>query len=100
MGLILIYEKHGSFRIGLEGYYTGKQKRLDGRETRDYWVNGIMIEKRIKNVSLFLNFENIFDTRQSKYGSMFSGSPSAPVFANIYAPTDGRIINGGLKIRL
>ena len=59
-----------------------------------------MIEKKFNMFSLFLNFENIFDTRQSKYGSMFTGSPENPNFVEIYAPTDGRIINGGIKIDL
>lgn len=100
LGLVLIYEQHGNLRIGLEGYYTGKQKQIDGTETTDYWVNGIMIEKRFGNIRLFLNFENIFDTKQANYGPMFTGTPSDPVFFNIYAPTDGRIINGGVKIKL
>jgi outer membrane receptor for ferrienterochelin and colicins len=49
---------------------------------------------------LFLYVENIFDTRQSKYGAMFTGPPDNPKFVEIYAPTDGRIINGGIKLSL
>ena len=98
LGIVLIYEKHDDFRIGLEAYYTGKQKLSTGETTTDYWINGLMMEKKFGRISLFLNFENFLDTRQSKYGPMYSGSPSDPQFVEIYAPTDGRIINGGVKL--
>jgi iron complex outermembrane receptor protein len=97
LGIVLIYEIHENLRIGLEAYYTGKQTLSSGINVTDYWINGLMIEKKFNKFSLFLNFENIFDTRQSKYGALFTGSPEAPSFAEIYAPTDGRIINGGIK---
>lgn len=98
LGIVLIYEKHDEFRIGLEAYYTGKQRLSTGETTTDYWINGLMMEKKFGRVSLFLNFENFLDTRQSKYGPMYSGSPSDLQFVEIYAPTDGRIINGGVKL--
>lgn len=100
IGIVLMYEEHDKIRIGLEGYYTGKQKLSDGTIVTDFWITGLMIEKMFENISLFVNFENILDTRQSKYSPMYTGTPSNPVFAEIYAPTDGRIINGGIKIRL
>lgn len=100
LGIVLIIEEHHNYRIGLEAYYTGRQFLSDGTVTKDYWVNGLMIEKHFDNISLFLNFENFLDTRQSRFGPMFTGSYSNPEFVEIYAPTDGRIINGGLKIRL
>jgi iron complex outermembrane receptor protein len=100
LGIVLIYEVHDDMRIGLEAYYTGKQTLSSGASVTDFWINGLMIEKRFSNFSLFLNFENFLDTRQSKYGAMFTGSPENPNFVEIYAPTDGRIINGGIKINL
>ncbi|GAB4295480.1 MAG: TonB-dependent receptor [Ignavibacteriaceae bacterium] len=100
LGLVLIYEVHGDFRIGLEAYYTGKQRLSNGKVTNDYWINGIMVEKRFGNIRFFLNFENFLDTKQSNYGAMFTGTPQSPDFVEIYAPTDGRIINGGVKIKL
>lgn len=100
LGVILFYEEHGIFRIGLEAYYTGRQKLSTGQSTTDYWVTGLMIEKRISNFTFFLNFENFLDTKQSNYGPMYVGTPADPTFVEIYAPTDGRIINGGVKLRL
>ncbi|MCK6606519.1 MAG: TonB-dependent receptor [Ignavibacteriaceae bacterium] len=100
LGLVLFYEVHGDYRIGLEAYYTGEQSLTDGSRGRSYWINGFMIEKHFKEFSLFLNLENFLDVKQQNYGRMYTGSPGNPVFAEIYAPTDGRIINGGIKLKL
>ncbi|RDV15962.1 TonB-dependent receptor [Pontibacter diazotrophicus] len=97
---VLMLEKEDNFRIGLEAYYFSSQRLTDGSRGRDYWINGIMIEKMFSKFSLFLNFENIFDTRQSRFGSIYSGSITTPVFDEIYAPVDGRVINGGIKLNL
>ncbi len=97
---VLMLEKEDNFRIGLEAYYFSPQRLTDGSKGRDYWINGIMIEKMFTKFSLFLNFENIFDTRQSRFGSIYSGSITNPVFDEIYAPVDGRVINGGIKLNL
>ncbi|MCB0743689.1 MAG: TonB-dependent receptor [Ignavibacteriales bacterium] len=100
LGIVLIYEVHGDMRVGLEAYYTGNQTLSSGTNVTDFWVNGLMIEKRFNKFSLYINFENIFDTRQSNYGAMFTGTNENPNFVEIYAPTDGRIINGGIKLSL
>lgn len=100
LGIVLMFEEHDSYRIGLEAYYTGKQYLITGEQTTDFWVTGLMLEKKFGSLSIFLNFENFLDTRQSRYGPMYAGSPSNPEFVEIYAPTDGRIINGGIKLKL
>jgi outer membrane receptor for ferrienterochelin and colicins len=100
IGLVLFFEEHDNYRIGLEAYYTGKQKLTMGGYSEPYWINGLMIEKQFENISLFLNFENFLDVKQSDYGPLFSGSPGNPVFAEVFVPTEGRVINGGIKLRL
>ena len=97
---VLIYEVHDNVRIGLEGYYYGKQKLEDNSFSEDYWIFGLMIEKYWDKFSLFLNFENFTDTRQTKFGDIYSGSISEPTFLDIWAPLDGFVINGGIKINL
>ena len=94
---VVVYEKHGKGRLGLEAYYTSAQRLTDGRESSGYWVTGVMAERRIGRVGLFLNFENFLDTKQSNYGPVVLGARSDPRFAEIWAPMDGFIINGGLK---
>lgn len=96
---VLVYEREDDFHIGLEAYYYGHQVLSDGSESRDYWVTGLMMEKSFAdNNSFFLNFENFGDTRQTRYGPLYSGSITDPQFNDIYAPLDGFVINGGVKI--
>ncbi|MEK6551941.1 MAG: TonB-dependent receptor plug domain-containing protein [Bacteroidota bacterium] len=99
LGLVLMYEEQGNLRMGLEAYYTSSQKLRSREKATDFWITGFMIEKMFSRFSLFVNFENIFDTRQSKFGDMFTGSPSNPAFEDIYAQTDGRIFNAGIKFK-
>jgi iron complex outermembrane receptor protein len=98
---VLVYEKEDDLRIGLEAYYYGSQKLYNGLESRDYWIFGLMMEKVFDDdLSLFLNFENFSDTRQSRYEDIFTGSLANPVFNDIFAPLDGFVINGGVKLSL
>jgi len=96
----LMYEKHESIKIGLEAYYYSPQKLNDGTTGQQYWIFGLMTEKIWENFSVFLNFENFSDTRQTRFDSIYTGSISNPQFRNIYAPVDGFVINGGIKLKL
>lgn len=97
---VLVYEIEEKLVIGLEGYYFGPQKLEGGLTGQDYWIFGLMTEKKWEHFSLFLNFENFTDTRQTRFDSIFTGSISDPQFRDIYAPVDGFVINGGIKINL
>lgn len=97
---VLMYEIEDKLLIGLEGYYFGPQKLSDGSTGQEYWIFGLMTEKKWERFSLFLNFENFTDTRQTRFDSIYTGSISDPQFRDIYAPVDGFVINGGIKINL
>ncbi|MBN3582808.1 TonB-dependent receptor [Algoriphagus aestuarii] len=98
---VLMYEKHENFWIGLEAYYFSPQQLNDGAEGKSYWIVGLMSEKKFgENFSIFLNFENFLDTRQTRFDTIYTGSLSNPDFRDIYAPVDGFVINGGIKFRL
>lgn len=97
---VLMYELEDDLRVGLEAYYYSPQLLSDGSTGQSYWITGLMTEKVFREgVSLFLNFENISDTRQTRFDSIYTGSLSDPQFRDIYAPLDGFVINGGIKIR-
>ncbi len=96
----LMYELSEKLRIGYELYYTGQQYLSNGQKARDYWVTGIFSEYKFKHFSLFINFENFTDTRQSRWESLYTGSIQNPFFAEVYTPIEGFIFNGGFKIKL
>ncbi len=97
---VLMYEQEGKLKIGLEAYYYSRQKLHDNTMGRSYWTFGLMGEKTWKHLSLFINFENFTDTRQTKFDTIYTGEITNPVFRDIYAPVDGFVVNGGIKIRL
>jgi outer membrane receptor for ferrienterochelin and colicins len=97
---VLMYEMEEKLKIGLEAYYFSPQQLNDGSEGREYWLFGFMAEKLWDNFSIFINFENFGDTRQTRFDSIFTGTISNPEFKDIFAPVDGFVVNGGIKIKL
>jgi len=98
--VVLMLEEHDSYRLGLEYYYYSSQKLNDSTTGRGYTIFGIMGEKTWGSFTLFANFENIFDTRQTRFGPIFTGGREQPEFRDIFAPLEGRYLNLGVKIRL
>ena len=97
---VLMYEIEDKWKIGLEAYYFSPQKLNDGTIGKEYWMCGFMAEKIWERFSLYINFENFFDTRQTRFDNIYTGTITNPVFKDIYAPLDGFVINGGIKFRL
>lgn len=95
----LIYEKEGVIKLGLEGYFTGRQYLSNGTHTPSFSEFGFMAEKIFKRFSLFANLENFTDTRQSKYKNVVNGSHLNPTFDEIWTHTEGFVVNGGIKLR-
>jgi outer membrane receptor for ferrienterochelin and colicins len=97
---VLMYEKHENFWIGFEAYYFSPQKLSDGSTGQNYWIVGLMTEKSFgERLSVFLNFENFLDARQTAFDSIYTGDIRDPQFRDIYAPVDGFVINGGVKLK-
>jgi len=96
IGTVLVYEEHGKWRIGLEAYYAGEQFRSDYTVTDDYWLAGVMLLRKFKNISFYLNFENLTDTRQSRFETINLSTAQNPESLEVWAPMDGFITNGGV----
>jgi iron complex outermembrane receptor protein/outer membrane receptor for ferrienterochelin and colicins len=96
----LIYEKEGFLKLGLEGYFTGKQYLSDGSQTPAFEELGFMAEKIFRKFSIYINFENFTDTRQSRYKNVVNGPHTDPTFDEIWTHTEGFVFNGGVKIKL
>jgi iron complex outermembrane receptor protein len=96
----LVYELEGKLRIALESYYTGRQQLSDSSTGKQFWLFGALVEKSWKHFSLFINSEDLNNIRQTKWESIYTGSPDNPTFRDVYAPLEGITINGGIKIKL
>jgi iron complex outermembrane receptor protein len=97
---VLMYEVEEKWKIGLEGYYFSPQRLSDNTYGKSYWICGLMMERLWERFSLFLNFENFLDARQTRFDTIYTGPITDPVFRDIYAPVDGFVINGGIKLNL
>ena len=97
---VLMYEIEEKLKIGLEAYYFSSQELNDGKTGKEFWLFGLMVEKLWEKFSVFVNFENFGNVRQTKFDVIYTGPISSPTFKDIYAPVDGFVVNGGLKLKL
>lgn len=96
----LIFEEESNYKAGIEAYYTSSQLLSDGFRTRPYTVIGIFAEKTFGKISLFVNGENLTDVRQNRFGTVVFPPHQNPTFQEVYTHLEGRLFNGGIKIRL
>ena len=97
---VLMYEVHEKWKLGLEAYTFSKQLLNNGSYGKSYAIFGFMAEKIWERFSVYVNFENFADTRQTRFDSIYTGTITNPQFQDIYAPLDGFVFNGGLKFKL
>lgn len=53
-----------------------------------------------EKMALFVNFENFTDTRQSRFGPVYTPPHQNPDFFPIWAPAEGFIGSVGVKLAL
>ena len=103
IGVVAMWEREDDGRVGIEYYFTGAQ-RLKVNPYRDrsepYSIVGILAERKVGRVKVFLNAENITDTRQTKYDPLLLTRPSVDgrLTVDAWAPLDGRTFNAGLRV--
>lgn len=102
-GLVAMWERHGKGRIGLEAYYTGEQDIEDNpyrSEGKPYLELGALAEVIVGNVSVFLNLENLLNIRQTKHDPLVRPrrTPDGRWTVDAWAPTDGFVVNGGVRM--
>jgi outer membrane receptor for ferrienterochelin and colicins len=90
-------------RLGIESYYTGRQTLDDSpyREvSRRYLLFGGLFERRVGRARLFVNVENLANIRQTKYDPLIRPSrlPDGRWTVEAWAPLDGRVWNGGVRV--
>jgi len=97
---VLMYEIEEKLKLGLEAYYFSPQRLNDNTKGKPYWIAGFMAEKIWERFSVYINFENFTNTRQSRFDTIYTGNIDNPIFRDIYAPVEGFVVNGGIKIKL
>lgn len=103
VGLIGAYEEEGKGRLGVELYYTGSQALEDDpyrATSRPHFILGFLIDRRFGPFRLFLNAENVLDTRQTRIDPLLRPvrTPDGRWITDVWAPLDGRAFNGGVWI--
>jgi outer membrane receptor for ferrienterochelin and colicins len=99
----VMWEEEAVGRAGIEVYYTGEQP-LDDNPYRErgkrYVLFGGLFERRIGPVRVFVNVENLGDIRQTKYDPLVRPFPlpDGRRTVDAWAPLDGRVWNGGIRI--
>jgi iron complex outermembrane receptor protein len=90
-------------RIGLEAYYTGRQALDDDpyrASSRPYVLVGVLGERRIGRLRLFVNAENLGHVRQTKYAPLVRPTrrPDGRWTVDAWAPLEGVVVNGGVRV--
>jgi iron complex outermembrane receptor protein len=103
VGLDGAWEFGDVWRLGVEWYYTGPQ-RLEANpyrtESAAYSVFGVLASRRLGRALLFINGENLTDVKQTDWHPLLR--PARGIdgrwTVDAWAPLDGRVINGGVRI--
>lgn len=103
-GLVVMWERHGEFRVGIETYYTGEQRVEDSpyRTVSDPYLDvGFLAEITRGPASWFINAENILNVRQTKEEPLLlpQRAPDGQWTTDIWSRNDGFILNGGVRLR-
>jgi iron complex outermembrane receptor protein len=104
-GIVAVWEEEGRSRIGVELYYTGRQALEDNpyrARSRPYLVAGVLGERRVGRARFFLNLENLGDTRQTRSDPLVRSvrAPDGRWTTDAWAPLEGRVVNGGVRLDL
>jgi len=100
--LLLSWENHETWRVGIEGYYNGSQS-LDDNPYLDtspsYWTFGVLAQRRIGSVSVIFNVENLSDRRLTRTHPLLLSqrAPDGSWTTDAWAPLDGRIFNVAMR---
>jgi iron complex outermembrane receptor protein len=90
-------------RAGVELYYVGQQSLEDNpyrTQGVGQFIFGALLEKRFERFRLFVNAENLGNVRQTSYDPLVRPErhPDGRWTVDAWAPLDGRVINGGIRV--
>jgi len=102
-GLIGMWENEKRGRVGIEAYFTGQQRLEDNpyrSQSEGYVLFGGLVERRFGRVRLFINAENLGGVRQTRFDPLVRPFQAVDGrwTVDAWAPLDGRVVNGGLRL--
>lgn len=103
-GIVGMWEAEDVGRLGIEWYYTGRQ-RLEENPYRTvgepYVILGLLAERQFGRIRLFVNGENLTGVRQTRWDPLLRTGRAADGrwTVDAWAPLEGRNVNGGLRVR-
>ena len=103
-GIVAMWEKEDSGRVGVELYYTGRQ-RLEANpyaeRSEPYAIVGVLAERQFGRWRLFVNGENLTGVRQTRWQPLERPERAVDgrMTVDAWAPLEGRNINGGIRVR-
>lgn len=102
VGALVAWENEDKGRAGLEIYRTGIQSLADDpfRVRSEPYVHlGVLVERRIGGVRVFLNAENLLDYRQTRAAPLVrpARGPGGRWTTDVWGPLDGRVFNIGVR---
>jgi iron complex outermembrane receptor protein len=101
-----MWEDHDKGRIGVEVYYTGRQRLEDNphrANSRPFFQLGLLGEVVVnRHLKAFVNAENLLSIRQTRYDPLVLPArlPDGRWTVDVWAPTDGFILNGGIRLSI
>jgi len=101
--LNLIWEREGVGGVGLEAYAFGRQPIEDDPSlvsSPPYVLIGALARRRFGRLLVFINAENLLDVRQTREEPVVlpARRPDGRWLVDAWAPLDGRVINGGVRV--
>jgi outer membrane receptor for ferrienterochelin and colicins len=103
-GLDIAFEEDDiGTRVGLEIFYTGRQ-RLDDDPYRafsvPYTTFGLLVEQSVGSATLFVNAEDLPNMRQTRFDPLLlpRQDPTGRWTTPEWAPLEGRMLNAGVRV--
>ena len=102
-GLTGMWERENLGRIGVECYFTGRQRLEDNpyrSESAAYLLFGVMAERQFGKLRVFVNAENLANVRQTDWSPLLRTvrATDGRWTVDSSAPLDGRVINAGIRL--
>jgi len=101
-GVTAVYEKAHDATVGLEFYYTGRQRVTDDPYrslTRPYFTIDALVQKQLGRLIVFVHGEDLNNARQTDYDPIVRPAVGrgGRWTTDVWAPLEGSVVNAGFR---